>query len=171
MHFTGAHHRQRALGCIFAFAMTNLPAHSPSPWARRLGYGGLVPFVGLALGAWWLPPAQQTMAASALLAYSATILSFLGAIHWGLTMRDASNPSSRMLLWGITPSLLAWVGLLLPAAPGLLLVAGMLWVCFAVDHAVYSRMGLRTWLPMRLHLTLVASGCCVAGAARFSGVS
>lgn len=151
--------------------MTSLPPNSPSPWARRLGYGGLVPFVGLALGAWWLPLAQQAMAASALLAYSATILSFLGAIHWGLTMRDVSGPGTGMLLWGVTPSLMAWVGLLVPAGPGLLLVAGMLWACFAVDRILYPPMGLRAWLPMRLHLTLVASVCCVASAARFTGVS
>jgi len=151
--------------------MTSLPPNSPSPWARKLGYGGLVPFVGLALGAWWLPLAHQTMAASALLAYSATILSFLGAIHWGLTMQDVSGPSTGMLLWGVTPSLMACFGLLLPAAPGLLLMAGMLWVCFAVDRAVYPPMGLRAWLPMRLRLTLVASGCCVVSAASFPGVS
>lgn len=151
--------------------MTRLMHNSPSPWAGRLGYGGLVPFVGLAVGAWGLPVALQTTAASALLAYSATILSFVGAIHWGLTMRDGSGPNATRLLWGVAPSLVAWVGLLLPAAPGLLVMAAMLWVCFAVDRLVYPPMGLHAWLPMRLRLTLVASLCCVASAARLYGLS
>jgi hypothetical protein len=146
--------------------MTSMPFYSPSPWARRLGYGGLAPFVGLAVGSWWLPGAQQATAEAALLAYGATIVSFIGAMHWGLTMRNASGPSTGMLMWGVTPSLMAWVGLLLPTGPGLLLVAVVLWICFAVDRVVYPSMGLRDWLPMRLQLTLVASLCCIASALR-----
>ncbi len=61
----------------------------PSPWAQRLGYGGLVPFVGLAAAVWLAPPGDWPLASMALLAYGATIASFLGAIHWGgLVMRD-----------------------------------------------------------------------------------
>jgi hypothetical protein len=126
--------------------------------------------VGLALAMWLLAPIYHALAASALLKYSATIASFLGAIHWGLTMRDASSPEAGMLAWGVTPSLIAWVALLLPTAPGLLLVAALLWVCFAIDRAVYPRFGMRAWLPMRLLLTAVASLCCVAAAVQLIGL-
>lgn len=143
---------------------------SPSRWAQGLAYGGLIPFVGLALAMWFLAPIHHALAASALLSYSATIVSFLGAIHWGLTMRDASSPEAGMLAWGVTPSLMAWVALLLPTASGLLLVAALLWVCFAVDRAVYPRFGIRAWLPMRLLLTSVASLCCVAAAVQLIGL-
>lgn len=143
---------------------------TPPASAQTLGYGGLIPFVGLALGVWFWS-AHQAVAASALLGYSATIVSFLGAIHWGLTMRDTNGPRSRMLLWGVVPSLLAWVALLLPAAGGLLLMAALLWACFAVDRVVYARLGLRAWLPMRLLLSAVASACCIASAARLAGVA
>lgn len=133
----------------------------------------------------WFWPQHQAMAASALLGYSATIVSFLGAIHWGLTMRDANGQSTSMLVWGVVPSLLAWVALLLPAthglqttatglppvASGLLLMAVLLWVCFAVDRVVYTRFSLRAWLPMRLLLTTVASLSCLASAARMMGVA
>lgn len=139
---------------------------SPSGWARGLAYGGLIPFVGLTLAVWVLAPTHHALAASALLKYSATIVSFLGAIYWGLTMRDASSPEAGMLAWGVTPSLTAWVALLLPTASGLLLVAALLWACFAVDRAVYPRFGIRAWLPMRLLLTVVASLSCVAAAVR-----
>lgn len=141
---------------------------TPSIWAQCLGYGGLIPFVGLTLVIWFWP-AHQANAAIALLGYSATIASFLGAIHWGLTMRDPQGQSRSLLVWGVIPSLLAWVALMLPAAIGLLLIAALLWACFAVDRTVYTRSGLRAWLPMRLLLSSVASVCCVGSAVRVTG--
>lgn len=142
---------------------------APSVWAQRLGYGGLVPFVALALALWLVPPAYHAVLASALAAYGATILSFVGALHWGLAMRSPSTQSANTLVWGVIPSLMAWVALLLPTAAGLLLIAAMLWVCFVVDKKTYPQLGLRAWLPMRLLLTSVASLCCVAGAVRLMG--
>jgi hypothetical protein len=65
----------------------------------------------------------------------------------------------------VVPSLLGWVALLLGQAPGLLLIAALLWACFAVDRVLYPRHQLQAWLPMRLRLTLVASVSCLAGAA------
>ncbi len=134
---------------------------SPARWALVLGYAGLIPFVALALAVWWLSPAWGAKCAFGLLAYSATILSFVGAIHWGLAMRDAS-PSPGLLAWGVIPSLIAWIALLLPAPAGLWLVSIALWLCFAVDRRIYPKFGLQSWLGMRLRLTAVASICCSA---------
>lgn len=150
--------------------MSHVNRSSPSVSAQALGYGGLIPFVGLALSVWSMP-AHQAVAASALLAYCATIVSFLGAIHWGLTMRDATGQSTRMLVWGVIPSLLAWVALLLPVATGMVLLAVLLWTCFAVDRRTYPRLGLRAWLPMRLLLTTIASLSCIATAVRLTGAA
>lgn len=143
--------------------MSQAKHSAPSFWAQALGYGGLTPFIGLACatGFW---PLHQAMAATALLGYSATIASFLGAIHWGLAMRDPKGPSTGLLVWGVVPSLVAWMALMLPANHGLLLIALLLWACFAVDRVVYTRLNLRTWLPMRFLLTVVASLSCIAGA-------
>ncbi len=137
---------------------------TPTLWALGLGYAGLIPFVGLALAAWFLGPADRGPAVTALLAYGATILSFIGAIHWGLAMRDASGAFGRLLVWGVVPSLVAWVALLITQTPGLLLVATGLWACFAVDRVVYRSCRLQAWLPMRLTLTAVASLSCLVGA-------
>jgi Protein of unknown function (DUF3429) len=68
------------------------------------------------------------------------------------------------LLWGVVPSLLGWGALLLGSAAGLLLIATLLWVCFAVDRVLFPRYRLRAWLPLRLGLTLVASSSCLAAA-------
>ena len=134
-------------------------------WAARLGYAGLLPFIALAAAVWLAPLAYRGQAAHALLAYGATIASFLGAIHWGLVMREGPVQPMPSLLWGVVPSLLGWLALMLGAATGLLLVTALLWTCFAVDWILYPRYQLQAWLPMRLQLTLVASVSCLAGAA------
>lgn len=139
-------------------------ALGPGLWARRLGYAGLIPFVALALALWTVAPTQRGFISLALLAYGATITSFLGAIHWGLLMRDAAEPPAALLVWGVLPSLVAWIALLLAPGMGLLLMAALLWTCFAVDRALYPRYQLQAWLPLRLALTLLASACCLLGA-------
>lgn len=144
--------------------MTQNP-QGPSFTARCLGIGGLIPFVGLAATLWLVPSASQPLWATALLGYGATICSFLGAIHWGLTMRDWPAPRAFSLIWGVIPSLLSWVALLLGFAPGLLLIVVTLCACFAVDRMAYPRAQLQAWLPMRFQLTLVAGLSCLAGAA------
>ena len=136
----------------------------PSIWARRLGFGGLIPFVGLAVTLWLAPSWSWSMAGVALLGYGATISSFLGAIHWGLVMCEGPAQPVPSLLCGVVPSLLGWLALLLSGAPGLLLIAALLWACFAVDWVLYPRYQLHAWLAMRLRLTLVASISCLAGA-------
>lgn len=139
------------------------------PWAWRLGVAGLIPFVVLA-GAAWLPDALRRDAFSFMLvAYGATIASFLGAIHWGLAMRDAldapAETSAGVYVWGITPALVAWVALLLPAFAALLTLAVLIWVCYGVDKRLYPRRQAAHWLRMRLWLTTVASASCLVGAA------
>ena len=137
----------------------------PSLWARRLGFGGLIPFVGLAVALWLAPSGGWPLAGMSLLGYGATISSFLGAIHWGLVMREGPAQLVPSLLWGVVSSLLGWVALLLGHAAGLLLIAALLWAWFVVDRILYPRYQLQAWLPMRWRLTLVASISCLAGAA------
>ena len=144
--------------------MTATTLKRPPPWALGLGYGGLIPFVALALSIWLFDPINRFRSVNALLAYSTCILSFLGAIHWGLVMLDTTSQSKKLLVWGVIPSLLAWIALLINPIVGLYLVAAGLWACFAVDRVVYSRFGVQMWVPMRLVLTVVASLSCIAGA-------
>ena len=51
-------------------------------------------------------------------------------------------------------------------ALAVLVMAALLWVCYAFDRLIYPRFQVQGWLPMRLTLTAVASLSCVAGAAR-----
>jgi len=135
--------------------------HRPVPrLALLLGYSGLIPFVALATMAWTLSPPDQALAGFALRAYGVTIASFLGAIHWGLAMRQL-HPDKLLLWWGVTPSLVAWLSLLVVPMAGCFVLAATLWLCFWVDRRVYPAFGLQDWLKMRLVLTTVASASCL----------
>ena len=146
----------------------NTPTRQVQPqlrWAARLGYVGLLPFVASVVAAWLAPPAYRSQAIHALLAYGATIASFLGAIHWGLAMREPHPPHPGPFVWGVFPSLGAWVALLLPLSQGLVTLALLLCLCLAVDWRTYPAYGQGEWLTMRLQLTLVAVVCLLAGSA------
>lgn len=84
--------------------------------AYLLGYTGLLPFLGLALLAIFLPDPFATQALNGLMAYAAILLAFMTGIHWctGLNLGSAGR-----LLWSVLPALAAWVALLMPAVFGL----------------------------------------------------
>ena len=137
---------------------------TPSAAARVLGLAGLLPFAAGALALAVLEaPGLRAWAATALVAYGALIATFLGGIHWGLAMRGV-QPVNLRLGWGVSPSLLAWIALLLPVSAGLWLLAVLLLACYAVDRSLYASAGLSGWLGLRLQLTSVATLCCLAGA-------
>ena len=140
------------------------PSISPSPAALRLGYAGLLPFVGGALLVWLVWPEAHPYTTLALSAYAAVIVSFLGGIHWGIGFREAAPPAS-LFVWGIVPSLVAWVAVMMPASAGLVIHGLMLLVCYAVDRRVYPRHGMGAWLTLRFRLSTVAALSCFLGAA------
>ena len=125
--------------------------------SRLLGYAGLIPFVVLSAFLWIFPDSiYKDIIIFSLLAYGVTIVSFLGAIHWGLAMQQ-NTPNRFLLVWGVIPSLLGWIRLLLGSVNGLLLLAATLWLCFAVDYKIYPKFGLQHWMSMRFILTAIAS--------------
>ena len=143
----------------------------------RLGYAGLLPFAGLAGLLWSVHADLLAFVASALTSYAAVIAAFLGGIHWGVGFlhqpADRSLPQTMPspaalrfhFVWGITPSLMAWLALLMPAYAALPLLSLVLVLCYAVDRKTYAALGLSHWLPLRLRLTVVATLSCLLGAA------
>ena len=129
----------------------------PSQTSRTLGYVGLIPFVAMSAFLLVFPESlyKETVTFS-LLAYGVTIISFLGAIHWGIAMQQ-DTPNRFLLMWGVIPSLLGWISLLLSSMSGLLLLTATIWLCFVVDYKIYPKFGLAHWLSMRFVLTAVAS--------------
>ena len=141
------------------------PALRPdaSVWFTRLGYAGLVPLVGLALLVWLLPePDLQLWVASAMAGYGALIVSFLGGIHWGAAWRGEGHQGDAV--WGVVPSLLGWLGVLMPPFAGLPWIGIVLIVCYAVDRKRYPALGLSAWLTLRFRLSAVAALSCFVAA-------
>lgn len=141
---------------------------APNKLATRLGYAGLIPFVLLAFLLLIVLPDLRPWLTIALTSYAALIATFLGGIHWGIAGSKADDPTSARrsfhLIWGITPSLMAWLALIMPAYAGLPLIAALLVTCYVVDRKTYPQAGWAAWLPMRLRLTVVAVLSCLIGA-------
>lgn len=137
---------------------TNLS--SPTLTARAIGYAGLIPFMSLSALSVLFQDIHHSAILFSLLAYGATIISFLGAIHWGLAMREEQSDRINMI-WGVIPSLLAWGSLIVDTHWGLAIEFITLWICFFVDFNSYPKFGVRQWLRMRLQLTVIA-GICLA---------
>jgi Protein of unknown function (DUF3429) len=146
----------------------NRPADKTWKLIDWLGYAGLAPFIGLALLLWLVDAELHPFIALALAAYGAVITSFLGGIHWGIGLRDAStlqDAPAFHLAWGVVPSLLAWLAIIMPAYAGLPLLGLILVGCYLVDRKTWPGAGLGPWLPLRLQLTVVATLSCLFGAA------
>ena len=116
--------------------MNDFPAPRPAYW---LGYLGLLPFVTGAGAVWFGPTALAAWAEEAMLLYAAIVLSFVGAVHWGLAMHSThsardlivsfsvmSGVDRQSVLAGVTP---AWYpGLRLPLTTVAVFSLGFAWL-------------------------------------------
>ena len=128
-----------------------------------LGAGGLIPFVALAIMLWVLPSGYADTTVKWLLGYSAVILSFVGALHWGVALvHPEMGSSERGLLmgWSVVPALVAWVALVLPPLAGAVVMLLMFVVQLAADHLLVRHFPITPWfLHLRQRLTLVVVLC------------
>jgi hypothetical protein len=97
--------------------------------AVLLGIAGLIPFIVCGLGAVSVDPITANRMLTALVGYGAVILSFIGGVHWGFALSapaapvplGTESPSMRgfftaersRLVFGVVPSLIGWLALLL----------------------------------------------------------
>ncbi|MCB8882335.1 DUF3429 domain-containing protein [Acidisoma cellulosilytica] len=151
---------------------------APAPMVLLLGFLGLLPFFVTAYlaSAWRSPSDAQAM--TALLTYSAVILSFLGAVHWGFALTEppqslaglaplprSQDPAHRpRLVLGVVPALIGWAALLIgflvpaPAIALCVLIAGFLATNIA-EHGAHRRgwvPGTYLWLRWILTVIVVA---------------
>lgn len=129
------------------------------PIVSWLGYGGLLPFVALAVAA-WLNSSNSSLWCRALVGYGAVILSFIGALHWGFAMSQTdmtTQQRNHCFVWSVVPALVAWIALLTTHKYAYaLLIAGFL-TQFGQDWRLAKTVDLPIWyLPLRIRLTFVA---------------
>jgi Protein of unknown function (DUF3429) len=132
---------------------------------QRLGYAGLIPFVLFAFLLWVVSEEAHPYVALALSCYGATIVAFLGGIHWGIGLRRNAPERKLHMSWGVIACLFAWIASMMPAFAGLPLLGLLLIACYLVDRKTWPQAGLREWMTMRFRLTVVATLSCVIGAA------
>ncbi|HEX4918897.1 MAG TPA: DUF3429 domain-containing protein [Limnobacter sp.] len=141
-------------------------------WMRILGYAGLVPFLGLAgLAALFQGSDLASMFAQYNFVYALCIVSFLGAVHWGIALglskrseaiylagQTPAEFETRAFVWGVVPSLLAWlIGAFAPADYTLYMLATVLLVVWWVDRWMLVPLkAFEEYLRLRNHLTLGA---------------
>lgn len=146
---------------------TQVPASTIPPAAAALGAAGFMPFVGLPLAQLWelTPLGQPWLPVLAL--YAAVILSFMGAVHWGLAMAEGGGqtgaPSDPAWRYGasVVPALVGWFAVaFLPQVIALRIIATAFAALLAYDLYA-ARSGLAPpWYPtLRWRLTLVVVPC------------
>jgi len=143
----------------------------PEPDRRRsipktplwLGTGGLVPFVMLASATWAMPEAYTPTLLFWLTSYAAVVLSFAGAVHWGIALLHpdmSEQDQSVFMTWSVVPALVGWVSLLMPSKTGLLLLIASYVIQYAADRQLAQRFRIPAWyLRLRTGLTSVAVLC------------
>lgn len=137
----------------------NTPRPATVAW---LGYGGLIPFMALALASGF-DVNHRELWQKMLISYGAVILSFVGAMHWAFAMVHPAakgRPVNGLYAWSVMPSLIAWVALMLQPTSAVTLLLGGLLAHYRQDLRLARALSLPDWyLPLRLQLTLIASLC------------
>ena len=115
--------------------------------ARFLGFAGLLPFLGGAVGVWVLETPWDWVVLNAQVYYGCVILSFLGAVHWGRALGSGLQGESlwRPLAWSVTPSLLAWVAAFAKPDLAIVLLIGGLMAAYLVDRSATAQGWFPTW--------------------------
>lgn len=123
--------------------------------AKTLGYAGLIPFITFSIGCWIkIPYLYNTV--YALITYAAIILSFMGAIHWGMAMSKTDNKQSKYFITSVLPALAAWFSLLIPEFFSLIVLLTGFLLLISYDLAVEKSQGFPNWyIPMRIRLTFI----------------
>jgi hypothetical protein len=122
---------------------------------RWLGYGGWAPFA-LAL-AWAVAGPHPELGVQVLRAYAISIVTFVGALSWAwaLSLADLDTAQQRRLLvWSVTPSLLATASVMLPGALAWWALAAVYLWALRMDwvHNAFLRWP-TPWLTLRTQLT------------------
>ena len=139
--------------------------------AILLGVAGLIPFLAGSFGALSLDTEGTRISLLGLASYGAVILSFLGAVHWGLGLAAGTGQGRRVQRarfgLGVVPSLIGWAALLVTfvglVKTGLLiLVAGFVATTIAEARAARAGLVPVAYMGLRWVLSLVVIVCLVS---------
>ena len=129
-----------------------------------LGYAGLLPFAILFFYLYYEKPffILTNLPVSIWLAtYAAIVLSFLGAVSWGvaIAMQEQLDDKkiSRLFIYAVIPSILAWLALLLPIQIALFTLSGLIVFAYIADSLILFPTINSQYSFLRLHLSIAVS--------------
>ena len=127
--------------------------------AKALGYAGLIPFIVFSIGC-WIPLPFVSNAAGILVAYGAVILSFMGAVHWGVAMASSDPNRGKYFIASVIPALVAWPALLVATQLAMIILLIGFIGLYVYDRSVEQSQVLAAWyIPLRTRLTSVVAIC------------
>ena len=132
----------------------------PPVLVAALGYGGLIPFVGLSLLVMFGPADAMVFARGLLIGYGAVILSFVGALHWAFAMTLPGLDRARKhrgYIWSVIPALMGFLAIAMDSGLSLsLLIVGFA-LAYWQDADLANRASLPAWYPrLRAWLSTIA---------------
>lgn len=135
--------------------------------ALILGASGLIPFLFGAAALWVAPHEWRADILRLLFVYGAVILTFTGAVHWGLALRPSAGENSRLwqrLSLSVVPALVAWLSFSqIPVMAFGILIGAYLGQYLLEVIAVRFGWAPAWYLRLRSGLTGVAIVCLFAG--------
>ena len=139
---------------------TSTPARIPAA-ALIPGLLGVLPFWGLALSTQLPSGLDPLLALMALIMYGAIILSFVGALWWGMAVHaPATAPRAAMFIWSVVPALIGWASIMTEPAVGLKMLIGgvaLQWVLDGLLMRSFPALIPRWVFRLRTLLTLGAT--------------
>ena len=132
---------------------------------KALGFGGIIPFWAFSspiaphLPLDLLGDAVHQNAGTLQIGYGATIISFLGGVHWGLAMTSLTplKLTGQRYVWSVLPCLTAWPTLAMPVEHAAAMQSVLLGFVYLVDRGWFNKGGFPPWyMAMRLPLTIGA---------------
>ena len=119
--------------------------------AKLMGFGGLIPFFGCAVLMYAGNTEASIIALFASAIYAAVILSFVGAVHWGLTMRE--DRSTYWYVWSVIPAIMGWLAVvLLDIKISLLALAIAFTLAWSVDRQASLQGLIPAWYMQMRHI-------------------
>ena len=118
----------------------------------------------------WPPgPNWQAFATEGLGLYAVTILTFVGAVSWGIALADPQlndDQRARLLYFSVLPSLVTWlVWMTLVGSAQLMAFTALTLIVFLVDRMHGRALGWpAAWLRLRQHLSLTVGLCLLLAA-------
>ena len=120
-----------------------------------ISYLGLLPFIFSGISIWFFLDPWKSFIFLALINYTLIILTFVGAVHFGLAMY-LNNNQTRWYIWSVLPAIFVWISVMCGIGYDILIlffIIGFL-LTFMIDKLSYKLQRVPLWyLKLREKLT------------------